>query len=117
MYILDKITKEDYTFTSQFNAELSTLNLYWKLSAKANSMLNSHFITGFQFTMKQLSDDDIIISYDMNDTNLTLNISLKSNEWYLLIGRILIAGDEEGYKPEPSYTYFKIPAPAGMTVF
>ena len=66
--------------------------------------------------MKQLGDDDIITSYDMNDTNLTLSISLKSNEWYLLIGRILIAGDGEGYKPEPSYTYFKLPVPAGMTV-
>ena len=85
------------------------LYLYWNLSVKAKSMLNSHFITGFQFTMEQLNDNrHNMMTYYMNNTNLTLNMSLKSNEWYLLIGRISLK-DNEIYGPEPSYAYFKTP--------
>ena len=73
-------------------------------------MWNSHFITGFHFTMEELGDNSHnIMTYLMNNTNLTLNVSLKSNEWYLLVGRILLE-DSEIYGPEPSYVYFKTPA-------
>ena len=87
------------------------LYLYWNLSGKAKSMWNSHFITGFQFTMEQLSNKNIV-TYHMNNTNLTLNMSLRSNEWYLLVGKILLE-DNEIYGPEPSYAYFKTSAATG----
>ena len=106
----------DYTLqcTHDFNTELSkyVLNLFWNLSEKAQHMLNSHFITGFQFTMEQIGGDDNVTMYYMNDTNITLRTSLRSNEWYLLVGRILFAGDEESYGPEPFYITFRTTKPS-----
>ena len=114
-YYLDDntIPKSQYKFLCHFNCELSMLYLYWNLSVKAQSMLNSHFITGFQFTMERLGDSSHnIVTYYMNNANLTLNMSLKSNEWYLLVGKILLI-DNEIYGPEPSYAYFKTSAATG----
>ena len=97
-----------YTFQSHFDCELSILYLYWNLSPKAKNMLNNHFITGFQVTLQQLGDDNNnITTLHMNSTNLTLSISVKPNEYYLLIGRILLV-DNMIYRTEPSYSYFKV---------
>ena len=61
--------------------------------------------------MEQIGGDDNVTMYYMNDTNITLRTSLKSNEWYLLVGRILFAADEGSYGPEPFYITFRTTNP------
>ena len=121
--VTDDIIKStsDYTFHCKcdFNADPSiyVLHLYWNLSDKVQHMLNSHFITGFQFTMEQIGIDDDVTTYYMKDTNLTLNLSLKPNEWYLLVGTILLVGNEGRYRPEPFYIFFRTSRPASKGTF
>lgn len=114
-------SNSDYTFhcTCDFNADLSiyVLRLYWNLSDKVQRMLNSRFVTGFQFTMEQIGVNDDVTTYFMNDTNYTLRLSLKPNECYLLVGRILLVGNEERYGPEPFYIPFRTSGTASKGTF
>jgi len=68
--------------------------------------MDDHFIIGFLITIKQLGDDNsIITTHHENNSNLTLNMKFKANKLYVVIGMIQTK-DDETCKPEPSYAYF-----------
>ena len=103
----DDITASDYIFDIDTDLN-STLRFYWNLSNKAENMMDSQFITGFEVTVKQLSNDTFFVINLMKNQNESLNITLESNQWYLIIGRILTV-DNDTWGPEPIYKYFETP--------
>ena len=106
---LDDITKNDYSFKLENGIELnSTLHFYWSLSEKAKNLMDSQFITGFEVTVKQLSNDTILTTDILENQNETLNITLEPSQWYLIIGRMLTE-DNDTWGPEPIYKYFESP--------
>ena len=106
----DDITASDYIFKFDIVTDLnSTLHFYWNLSKKAENMMDSQFITKFEVTVKQLSNDTFIVTNLMENRNLTLNVTLEPNQWYLVIGRILTEDNNDTWGPEPVYEYFQTP--------
>ena len=110
-YITGDITRSDYELKVDYNRTLnlndSLLHFNWHLSEKAENMLKSHFITKFEMTLVGYlnGSNNITILRYMNSTNLTWNVTLKSNQWYIIIGRILTE-DNDSWGPEPVYRYF-----------
>ena len=103
----DDITASDYIFDIDTDLN-STLHFYWNLSNKAENMMDSQFISGFEVTVKQLSNDTFFVINLMKNQNESLNITLESNQWYLIIGRILTV-DNDTWGPETIYKYFETP--------
>ena len=68
-------------------------------------MMNSQFISGFQVSTE---DDNNITTYLMETRNLTVNMTLQPNQWYLLIGKI-VTEDNDTWGPELLYEHFQIP--------
>ena len=109
---VDDITRIDYNFSS---SNVSLLHYYWNLSRKAEYMMDSHFITGFQVIIVQLGNDSNTQVLTTTNKSLTLNVSLIPNQWYLLNGRIL-SEDNDTWAPEAIYKHFKTPGKIDSTV-
>ena len=100
------ITRNDYELEFYYDPEVSTLQLCWNLSRKAEHMVDSQFITGFEIIVERVSGNNTI--YRSLTKKLTLNITLEPNQCYLIIGRILTK-DISTWGPEPVYEYFQTP--------
>jgi len=101
------IAKSDYNLSFSYDRnKLHTLHFYWSLSRKTENMMDSQFISGFQVSIKQLADGDNITTYLMTTRNLTVNMTLQPNQWYLLIGKILTE-DNDTWGPELIYEHFQ----------
>ena len=108
-YYTGDITSSDYEleiyYDQNSNPKISLLQFHWNLSEKAENLLSIQFIVKFKITIEQQLDGNIT-TFFMENKSLTLNEPLKFNQWYLVIGRI-ITEDNDTWKPEPVYKYFK----------
>ena len=114
------ITRSDYELEFYWNPVESMIYFHWLLSKKAYNMMSSQFIIGFHVIIVMLQPDDhsnltmhfmegrnLFLNITMENTNLTVtNITLKPNQRYLLIGRILTE-DNDTWRPEDVYKYFE----------
>lgn len=125
MYIhIGNITRSDYELEFYYDERLSpkdfTLYFHWSLSKNAEALMTNRFIIGFHIiiecqldygnnlTTHLVKSKNLTLNETMENEDLTLNITLEPNQWYLLIGKILTA-DSDTWGPEAVYKYFKTP--------
>lgn len=116
IHYIGDIMRNDYElefyYDGKLNSKISMISFYWILSKKAETMMATQFITGFQITIEQQLDSSnnltkkLTLNQTMETKDLTVNITLESNQWYLLIGRILTV-DKDTWGPEVVYKYFE----------
>ena len=102
----------EFYYDGKLNSKDSMISFNWILSKKAETMMATRFITGFQIIIEQQLDysnnltKKLTLNQTMETKDLTVNITLESKQWYLLIGRILTV-DEDSWGPEAVYKYFE----------